>query len=49
MRWPAAAVDRRTLLIGGGAGLGLIVAWAAWPRRDGSPLRAAKGEQVFGP
>jgi isoquinoline 1-oxidoreductase beta subunit len=49
MHWPAAAVDRRTLLIGGGAGLGLIVAWAAWPRRDGSPLRAAKGERVFGP
>jgi isoquinoline 1-oxidoreductase beta subunit len=49
MRWPTAAVDRRTLLIGGGAGLGLIVAFAAWPRRPGSPLRGAKGEQVFGP
>jgi isoquinoline 1-oxidoreductase beta subunit len=49
MRWKAAAVDRRTLLVGGGVGLGLIIAWAAWPRRGGSPLRAAKGEQVFGP
>ena len=49
MRWPAAAVDRRTLLIGGGVGLGLIVAYAAWPRREGTPLRAAEGEQVFGP
>ena len=49
MRWPSAAVNRRTLLIGGGAGIGLIVAFAAWPRRGGSPLRAAAGEEVFGP
>ena len=49
MRWPTAAVDRRTLLIGGGAGVGLIVAFAAWPRRPGSPLRGGEGEQVFGP
>ena len=49
MRWPAAAVDRRTLLIGGGTGIGLIVAFAAWPRRAASPLRAGEGEQVFGP
>lgn len=49
MRWPKAAVDRRTLLIGGGAGIGLIIAFAAWPRRAGSPLRGAAGEQVFGP
>jgi len=49
MRWPTAAVDRRTLLIGGGAGVGLIIAFAAWPRRGGSPLRGAAGEQVFGP
>ncbi len=49
MRWPSAAVDRRTLLIGGGAGVGLIIAFATWPRRAGSPLRGAAGEQVFGP
>ena len=49
MRWPTAPVDRRTLLIGGGAGVGLIVAFAAWPRRRGSALRGAEGEQVFGP
>ncbi len=49
MRWPSAALNRRTLLIGGGAGVGLIVAFAAWPRRAGSPLRAAAGEEVFGP
>ena len=54
MRWAeaaqrVAAVDRRTLLIGGGAGVGLIIAFAAWPRRPGSPLRGAAGEEVFGP
>ena len=49
MRWPTAAVDRRTLLIGGGAGVGLIVAFAVWPRRAGSPLRGEAGEEVFGP
>lgn len=54
MKWPNApmsggAIDRRTLLIGGGAGLGLIVAYAAWPRHAASPLRPAAGEQVFGP
>ena len=31
-------LDRRTLLIGGGAGLGLVVALAAWPRRIGGRL-----------
>lgn len=49
MRWPNAAIDRRTLLIGGGAGVGLIVALAAWPRRPGSRLRGGAGEQIFGP
>ena len=43
------AVDRRTLLIGGGAGIGLVVAFMAWPRREGSPLRPAPREGVFGP
>lgn len=42
-------VSRRTLLIGGGAGVGLIVAFLAWPRREGSPLRAGPKEAVFGP
>ena len=41
-------IDRRTLLIGGGVGVGLIVAFVAWPRKHGSALTAAKGEQVFG-
>ncbi|MCW3798098.1 molybdopterin-dependent oxidoreductase [Sphingomonas sp. BN140010] len=41
-------IDRRTLLVGGGAGLGLVVAWAAWPRRFAPGLPIGKGEQVFG-
>ena len=40
-------VNRRQLLIGGGAGLGLIVAWAAWPRRYEPNLTAAPGETIF--
>ena len=43
------AVSRRTLMIGGGAGVGLIVAFLAWPRREGSPLRPGPNERVFGP
>jgi isoquinoline 1-oxidoreductase beta subunit len=42
-------VTRRTLLIGGGAGVGLVVAFLAWPRREGSPLHAGRNEAVFGP
>ena len=43
-----AGIDRRTLLIGGGAGAGLIVAWAVWPRSYSTSLTPAKGETVFG-
>ena len=41
-------VDRRTLLIGGGAGVGLIVAFALWPRELRQRARAGEGEQAFG-
>jgi isoquinoline 1-oxidoreductase beta subunit len=41
-------LDRRTLLISGGAGVGLIVAFALWPRRPGSDLVVGKDEQAFG-
>jgi len=41
-------VDRRTLLIGGGAGVGLIVGFALWPRHWRSELAAGRGEQTFG-
>lgn len=43
-----ASIDRRTLLIGGGAGVGLLVAWAVWPRDYPANLTAVKGETVFG-
>jgi isoquinoline 1-oxidoreductase beta subunit len=49
MKLPA-AVDRRTLLIGGGAGVGLIVAFARLAaRREGSPLAGGARRAVFGP
>ena len=41
-------LDRRTLLIGGGAGIGLIVGFALWPRGLSSDLATARGEQAFG-
>ena len=41
-------INRRTLLIGGGAGIGLIAAYALWPRDYASNLTAAKGETIFG-
>jgi isoquinoline 1-oxidoreductase beta subunit len=41
-------VDRRTLLIGGGAGVGLVVAFAWWPRHLDSDLPLRRGEQAFG-
>jgi isoquinoline 1-oxidoreductase beta subunit len=34
-------------LIGGGAGAGLLVAWALWPRSYAPNLRAAPGETLF--
>ncbi len=40
-------ITRRRLLIGGGAGVGLIVAWAAWPRVFTDNLVAAPGEHIF--
>ena len=41
-------VDRRTLLIGGGVGVGLIVGFALWPRGLHSDLPLELGEQPFG-
>ena len=43
-----AHIDRRTLLIGGGVGVGLIVAFAAWPRGLESDLATRDGESAFG-
>jgi isoquinoline 1-oxidoreductase beta subunit len=41
-------LDRRSLLIGGGAGVGLIVAVALWPRHWKSELSVGSGEEAFG-
>jgi len=41
-------LDRRTLLIGGGAGVGLIVAFSLWPRHWKSELAPGRGEEAFG-
>jgi isoquinoline 1-oxidoreductase beta subunit len=48
---PAAkdGITRRKLLVGGGAGVGLLVAWSLWPRRYAPNMRAADGEHLFGP
>jgi isoquinoline 1-oxidoreductase beta subunit len=41
-------LDRRTVLIGGGAGIGLIVAWALWPGGLDSELATRAGSARFG-
>ena len=41
-------ITRRGLLVGGGAGAGLLVAWALWPRRYAETLVAGPGERLFG-
>ena len=41
-------LDRRTVLIGGGAGVGLMVAFALWPRHMRSDLALERGETAFG-
>ena len=40
-------LGRRQLLIGGGVGVGLIIAFAAWPRRIGSGLAARDGKEAI--
>lgn len=40
-------VSRRTVLVGGGAGIGLVLAWAAWPRHYAPNLAAAEDETIF--
>ncbi len=41
-------LNRRNLMIGGGIGIGLVVAWGVWPRQYRPNLIAEKGEHVFG-
>ena len=44
----ANGINRRRLLTGGGAGIGLIVAWGLWPRDYAPTLVANPGETLFG-
>ena len=44
---PGHTLTRRNLLIGGGVGAGLIVAWGVWPRHYLPNLVAAPGENIF--
>ena len=41
-------LNRRNILIGGGAGAGLLVAWGLWPRAYVPDLATEPGEQAFG-
>ncbi len=43
----ARGISRRTVLVGGGVGAGLILAWSVWPREHSPNLRAAPGEHIF--
>jgi len=40
-------ISRRTLLVGGGVGVGLALAWTLWPRRYAPNLRAGPGETIL--
>lgn len=40
-------LNRRALLIGGGAGAGLLLAWAVWPRSYRPNLNTTPGETAF--
>lgn len=46
---PGIELSRRNLLIGGGIGVGLLVAWAAWPREYLPNMMLEPGEHGFGP
>ncbi len=41
-------INRRSILVGGGAGVGLVVAWSLWPRTYAPNLVANPGETPFG-
>lgn len=40
-------ISRRNLLVGGGVGVGLALAWGVWPRRYAPNLAAQPGETVL--
>ena len=41
-------LSRRNILVGGGMGAGLVVAWGLWPRAYPPSLTVEPGEQAFG-
>ncbi|PSJ38922.1 xanthine dehydrogenase family protein molybdopterin-binding subunit [Allosphingosinicella deserti] len=43
----APLLTRRTLLVGGGIGAGLVLAWSFWPRTYTATLRTGPGEHLF--
>ncbi len=45
-RPPPWKVARRTILIGGGASVGLALGWLAWPRSETASLAAGPGEHI---
>ena len=40
-------ISRRSMLIGGGAGVGLVLAWGVWPRTYKPNIVASPGETIF--
>lgn len=40
-------IDRRTLIVGGGAAAGLLLAWGVWPRSYRPNLNAGPGETIL--
>ncbi|NNM76141.1 xanthine dehydrogenase family protein molybdopterin-binding subunit [Sphingomonas sp. ID1715] len=43
------SITRRRLLVTGGLGVGLVVAWTVWPRTYSVNLTAGPGEHIYGP
>lgn len=41
------SITRRNLLVGGGTGVGLVVAWTLWPRAYSPNLAVQSGEHAF--
>jgi isoquinoline 1-oxidoreductase beta subunit len=44
---PSRGISRRTLLVGGGVGVGLALAFSLWPRRYAPNLLAGEGETIL--
>jgi isoquinoline 1-oxidoreductase beta subunit len=47
MAFDGTGISRRTLLVGGGVGAGLLIAWGLWPRSYEPNLRTGPGESLF--